>query len=102
MQGKYFEQVQVAAEPAAKLPHNVIVEDRRTITATGITRIVNYDEQGATLETQQGLLTIGGRGIQVSELSIQTGELKISGQIDYLQYSDQNQSVGGLFRRLAR
>ncbi len=102
MQGKRFEQLQTTAETAAKLPHNIIVEERHSITATGITRIVSYDEQGATLETQKGILTIGGRGIQVSELSIQTGELKISGQIDYLQYSEPSQSVGGFFRRMAR
>lgn len=102
MQGKLFEQPQAAAQTAAKLPHNIIVEDRRSVTATGITRIVSYDEQSATLETQQGTLVIGGQGIQVSELSIQTGELKIFGQIEYLQYSEPSQSVGGFFRRLTR
>ena len=37
----------------------------------------------------------------MSELSIQTGELKIFGQIEYLQYSEPTQSAGGFFRRLA-
>lgn len=86
----------------AKLPHNVIVENRNFITATGITRIVSYDENSATLETAQGTLVIGGKQIQVSELSIQTGELKISGRIEYLQYSEPVQSAGGFLRRLAR
>ncbi len=102
MQGNRLENPQASAQAAAKLPHNIIVEDRRTVTATGITRIVSYDEQSATLETQQGTLVIGGRGIQVSELSIQTGELKIFGQIEYLQYSEPVASAGGFFRRLAR
>ena len=99
MQEKKFEQPGVEA---ARLPHNLIVEDRRTVTATGITRIVSYDEQGATLETQQGTLVIGGRNIQVSEISIQTGELKIFGTIEYLQYSEPVKSPGGFLRRLAR
>lgn len=86
----------------AKLPHNLIVENRTAVTATGITRIVSYDEQSATLETAQGTLVIGGRGIQVSELSIQTGELKIFGKIEYMQYSEPTQSAGGFLRRLAR
>ena len=47
-------------------------------------------------------MCIRDRGIQVSELSIQTGELKIFGQIEYLQYSEPTQSAGGFFRRLAR
>lgn len=85
-----------------RAPHNLIVENRHTITATGVTRIVSYDESGATLETQQGTLMVGGKDLQVSELSIQTGELKIYGQIDYLQYSDTKQSSGGFFKRLVR
>lgn len=99
MQEKRIEQ---SVAETVKLPHNLIVEDRRTVTATGITRIVSYDEQGATLETQQGTLVIGGRNIQVSELSIQTGELKIFGTIEYLQYSEPVKSPGGFLRRLAR
>ena len=43
-----------------------------------------------------------GQGIQVSELSIQTGELKIYGRIEYLQYSEPKQPAGGFFRRLGR
>lgn len=85
-----------------KLPHNLIVENRRAVTATGVTRIVSYDEFSATLETQLGSLVIGGKGIQVSELSIQTGELKIFGQIEYLQYAEPRPSAGGFFKRLAR
>ena len=51
---------------------------------------------------EQGTLVIGGRNIQVSELSIQTGELKIFGTIEYMQYSEPVKSPGGFLRRLAR
>ena len=88
--------------PVQGPPHNLIVENRRTVTATGVTRVLSYDENSASLETQQGGLIIGGQGIQVSELSIQTGELKIYGQIEYLQYSDPKPGAGGFFRRLGR
>ena len=70
------------AKAAAAAQHNLILENRHLATATGIKRIVSYDDTAASLETQQGGLTIGGRGIQVSELSLQTGELKSYGQID--------------------
>lgn len=104
MQSKTPSAAEARAQAAAppKAPHNLIVENRRTVTATGITRVLGCDDTSASLETQQGALIIGGQGIQVSELSIQTGELKIYGQIEYLQYSDIKQSAGGLFRRLTR
>lgn len=89
-------------QPAPRLPHNLIVEDRSNLTATGVTRVVNYDEGGAVLETQQGVLLVGGSGLSVSELSIQTGEVKIFGRIESLQYSEPAQAAGGLLRRLLR
>ena len=43
--------------------------------------------------------------MQVSELSVRTGEVHISGQIEYLQYTENLQSKkqsGGLLARLLR
>ena len=57
-----------------------------------------------TLENR-ARLTIGGQGMQVSELSVRTGEVHISGQIEYLQYTENQQSKkqsGGLLARLLR
>ena len=88
-----------AEQKSPALPHNLIIENRHLATATGVTRIVSYDDTAASLETQQGTLTIGGRGIQVSELSLQTGELKIYGQIDYVQYSDPQERPDRFLRR---
>ena len=102
MQERLLRNLSESASNTTTLPHHIILEDRRTLTATGVTRIVTYDEQSATLETQQGTLLIGGRGIQVNELSIESGELKIFGQIEYLQYSQPAQPSGGFFRRLIR
>ena len=103
MQTKFSPQGESAAPKApAPLPHNLIVENRSSLTATGITRIVSYDENGATLEIQQGGLVVGGSGIRVSELSIQTGEVRIQGHIEYIQYSEQRQPVTGFFKRLVK
>ena len=78
------------------------MENRGSISATGVTRIVSCDENGAVLETSQGVLTIGGQEIRVSELSAQTGELRIFGRIDYLQYTEPRPTAGGWLRRLVR
>ena len=98
-----MQEKKTAAEaPAATLPHHLILEDRRALTATGVTRVVSCDETGAVLETQQGTLAVGGQGLSVSELSIQTGEVKIFGRIETMQYSEPAPAAGGLLRRLLR
>ena len=69
---------------------------------TGVGRIVSCDENGAVLETALGTLTVGGQELQVSELSLQSGQVQISGTIEFLQYAENRQSSGGLLARLFR
>lgn len=91
--------------PVPPRAHALTMENRARLTVAGVTRIVSCDELGATLQTPLGDLTIGGQGMQVSELSVRTGEVHISGQIEYLQYTENQQSKkqrGGLLARLLR
>ena len=79
--------------PAPPRAHALTLENRARLTVTGVTRIVSCDELGATLQTPLGDLTIGGQGMH------------ISGQIEYLQYTENQQSKkqsGGLLARLLR
>ena len=89
-------------EPARQTPHSVVIEDRKRLTATGILSIVSYDSFTATLETPGGTLAIGGEGLTVSELSVQTGEVKINGSIEYVQYTAKREKQESLFKRLVR
>ena len=40
--------------------------------------------------------------LQIGELSTQSGQVQISGRIEYLQYAENQQSGGGLLARLFR
>ena len=82
-----------AANQARQTPHSVVIEDRKRLTATGILSIVSYDSFTATLETPGGTLAIGGEGLTVSELSVQTGEV---------QYTAKREKQESLFKRLVR
>ncbi len=91
-----------AADSARKLPHTVVLEERKRLTATGILSIVAYDSFTVTLETSGGTLAVGGEELTVSELSVQTGEVKIGGSIEYLQYTARPEKRGSLLKRLVR
>lgn len=97
---------QTAILPTADAPafkaHTLQLEDRSRLTVTGVTRIVSCDENGALLKTGQGDLTIGGQGIQIGELSVRTGQVHITGKIEFLQYTENRESSGGLLSRLLR
>lgn len=89
-------------QKAQPVKHDLIVEDRTHLTATGIRQVIAYDEYSATVQTDLGILMIGGKNLKVSELSCQSGELKVSGEIEYIQYEEKREKRGGLFGRLAR
>ena len=96
------------AEPApaqtANTPrsHSLALKDRSRLALTGVTRIISCDENAAVLETPLGNLTIGGQELQIGELSTQSGQVQLSGKIEYLQYAENQQSGGGLLARLFR
>ena len=85
-----------------KMPHNSVIENRKSVTATGIRSIVSYDSESATLETDLGTLIVGGEGITVSELSVRTGEVRIGGEIEYIQYTQPRREPTSLLKRLMR
>lgn len=84
------------------LPHSLTLQERKKLSVTGVKRIIYYDESGAQLDTDQGRLTVGGQQLQVSELSVQTGQLEISGLVEQLQYSTAPGPHTGLFGRWKR
>lgn len=84
------------------MPHSLTLEERQKLSVTGVKRIIYYDESGAQLDTDQGRLTVGGRDLQVSELSVQTGQLEISGLVEQLQYTAAPGPRTGFFGRLGR
>lgn len=91
-----------AAVPRPPMPHNLILEDRSRLSVTGVTRVISCDETGAVMETACGRLTVLGQQLSVGELSLETGEVRVSGRIDQLEYTETRQSSGGLLRRLVR
>ena len=91
----------VAAD-AQPRSHSLALRDRRQLAVTGVSRIISCDENAAVLETPLGNLTMGGQELQVSELSVHSGQVQLSGRIEYLQYAENRQSGGGLLARLFR
>ena len=65
--------------------HSLALKDRSRLALTGVTR-----------------MTVGGQGLQVSELSVASGQVQLSGKIEYLQYAENRQSGGSLLARLFR
>ena len=64
-----------------KMPHNVIMEDRRHLTVSGVEDIDSFDEQAVVIFTQMGELTVKGDDLHINRLSLEVGEILIEGEI---------------------
>lgn len=68
-------------------PHRLTIENRGTGTITGIREVVSFDEGQVVLDTDMGLLTLKGKELHVSRLTLEKGEVDLDGTIDSLAYS---------------
>ena len=83
------------------LPHDLILEERSRLTITGVRRVLHCNEESAALETGKGTLHLAGAQISVTSLDLDTGEAKLTGRFDMLEYT-REPAAGGFFHRLLR
>lgn len=88
-------------EKKQKLPHSVILENRKAFTATGVSNVDSFDEQTIVAYTDLGELMVKGSGLHINRLNIETGELTLTGEVDSLTYTQGRQN-GGMLSRLFR
>ena len=76
------------------MPHRLALADRQTMTVTGVRDVLSFDVSEVLLETALGMLTIRGSQLHVQRLSLEKGEVDVTGKVDSLTYSD-----AGTYRR---
>ena len=77
-----------------KRAHKVTMEGRRSGTVTGVSDVLSFDVGEVVLQTEDGLLMIKGEELHVSRLTLEKGEVDLSGKIDSIQYSDVSKGKG--------
>jgi sporulation protein YabP len=85
-----------------KAQHNIIMENRRSLTVTGVMDIDSFDEETVIVFTEQGELTIRGSGLHLNKIDVDSGDLSMEGTVDSLAYSDNPSQKGGFFAKLFR
>ncbi len=86
--------------------HKLVVNNRKTSMVTGVIDVLSFDLNEILLETEQGMMMVKGTDLHVNRLSVEKGEVDLSGNIDSISYSDIHASAkqGGesLFSKLFR
>ncbi|MCI6007545.1 YabP/YqfC family sporulation protein [Oscillospiraceae bacterium LCP25S3_E10] len=84
-----------------KIPHSVIIENRASISFTGVRDMGSFDEQAVVLYTDYGEINLRGSKLHINKLSLDTNEVDIDGNIEAVVYT-QNKQSNGLFGKLFR
>ena len=68
--------------------HKLVLNNRKTSVMTGVLDVLAFDLNEILLETEQGMLMIKGKDLHVNRLSLEKGEVDVTGHIDSCTYSD--------------
>ncbi len=85
-----------------RLPHNIIMEDRKKLSVSGVKDIDSFDEQTIIAITEQGELTIRGWNLHITKLNLEQSELMVDGEISSLAYTDTRPQTKGFFSKVLR
>ena len=84
------------------MPHNLVLEDRRLLTVSGVSDVDSFDEETVVVFTDLGELTVRGSNLHINRLSVEVGELTVEGNIAALIYSDEAPKSSGFFSKVFR
>lgn len=80
------------------LPHKLCLNERKSLTMTGVSEVVSFDDSAVVLHTSLGTLLIQGQQLQLKTLSLEGGQVAVEGNISALNYEEPRQSFS--WRRL--
>ena len=75
-------------EEMLQLPHKLTLNQREDLTMTGVTEVVSFDDTAVVLKTHLGTLTVLGEALVLKTLSVEGGQVAVSGHIRSLVYEE--------------
>lgn len=81
-----------------RLSNNIIIEDRKRMTFTGIKDVISFDDETAVLDTSLGRLTVKGAELHMMNFDTASGDLSAEGQFYAAVYTSEEKGGGFFFR----
>lgn len=83
-------------------PHSLSLDGRGRLLVSGVTEVMSFNEQEVLMGTTRGTLTVRGADLHMEKLSVDSGDVVVTGSIDALEYEDPEPRSEGFFARLFR
>ncbi|MBR4869169.1 MAG: sporulation protein YabP [Oscillospiraceae bacterium] len=82
------------------LPHHLTLDGREKLMLSGVDHVERFDENEIVLHTSLGQLTVTGENLHIDRLSLDGGEMAVSGTVASLIYEETDSRDRGFFSRL--
>lgn len=76
------------------MPHKLTLNERKSLTATGVKEVIRFDDTVVVLSTVLGTLEVQGQGLVLKTLSIDGGQVAVEGTVEALYYEQLRQKGG--------
>jgi len=86
-------------EKLSAKPHNIILEDRSRLSVSGVIDVDSFDDRQIITKTTKGSLILRGNDLHIDKLSLDSGELVVTGLVTDLGY-EETAPGGSLWSRL--
>ncbi len=83
--------------PIKETSQNVIMENRKKLSVSGVLDVESFDEDSVFLYTEAGMLNIKGEELHINKLSVESGDVTVEGRISSLVYTEEEGKGRGGF-----
>lgn len=88
-------------EQVKQKPHNLLLNNREKLSATGVIRIEYFSPEAVAAKTANGKMIVKGKNLYVENLEAETGDLLIRGRVNEILY-EENDSEKSILKKLFR
>ncbi len=88
-------------EQKIRKPNSVTLENREKLFVTGVNDVESFDDRCVVAYTDYGQMTVQGERLNITKLSVESGDLAIEGTIVSFTYTE-NRPSENIFKKLFR
>ena len=71
-----------------QFPHKLTLNERKSLTMSGVTEVVSFDDSAVVLRTDLGTLLVQGSQLQLKTLNVDGGQVEVTGNVSALAYEE--------------
>lgn len=79
-------------EAVSNTNHSLSAGNRESITVTGVSDVVSFDESNVRLVTVCGILNLEGEGLRIHVLNLKEGTVAVTGRLNGVLYEEPDSS----------